>query len=77
MVQRRNEFLAFITFDDEHHRMVVFEDPERKPAEAGFRFLWERGPRPEGGGYVENRVLRVGQLKLTAMYREREWVLAR
>ena len=35
-VQHRNEFLAFITFDDEHHRMVIFKDPEtvERPAAA-------------------------------------------
>lgn len=27
-VQHQNEFLAFITFDDEHHRLVIFEDQE-------------------------------------------------
>jgi catechol 2,3-dioxygenase-like lactoylglutathione lyase family enzyme len=26
-VQHENEFLAFMTFDDEHHRLVIFEDP--------------------------------------------------
>ncbi|MBA3352877.1 MAG: VOC family protein [Blastocatellia bacterium] len=35
-VQHQNEFLAFITFDDEHHRLVIFEDAETvdKPATA-------------------------------------------
>lgn len=35
-VQHQNEFLAFMTFDDEHHRLVIFEDPEtvEKPATA-------------------------------------------
>jgi catechol-2,3-dioxygenase len=35
-VQHQNEFLAFMTFDDEHHRLVIFEDPETvdKPATA-------------------------------------------
>jgi catechol 2,3-dioxygenase-like lactoylglutathione lyase family enzyme len=35
-VQHENEFLAFMTFDDEHHRLVIFEDPETvdKPATA-------------------------------------------
>ena len=35
-IQHQNEFLAFITFDDEHHRLVIFEDPETvdKPAMA-------------------------------------------
>jgi len=37
-IQHENEFLAFITFDDEHHRIVIFEDPEtvdRVPTAAG------------------------------------------
>ena len=25
-IQHENEFLAFMTFDDEHHRIVIFED---------------------------------------------------
>ena len=25
-IQHENEFLAFLTFDDEHHRLVIFED---------------------------------------------------
>lgn len=25
-IQHENEFLAFMTFDDEHHRLVIFED---------------------------------------------------
>ena len=35
-VQHENEFLTFMTFDDEHHRMVIFEDPEtvERPATA-------------------------------------------
>ena len=35
-VQHENEFLAFMTFDDEHHRLVIFEDAETvdKPAAA-------------------------------------------
>ena len=35
-VQHENEFLAFMTFDQEHHRLVIFEDPETvdKPANA-------------------------------------------
>ncbi|HKO61683.1 MAG TPA: VOC family protein [Pyrinomonadaceae bacterium] len=35
-VQHQNEFLAFMTFDDEHHRLVIFEDPETvaRPATA-------------------------------------------
>lgn len=35
-IQHENEFLAFLTFDDEHHRLVIFEDPETvdKPATA-------------------------------------------
>ncbi|HET6603425.1 MAG TPA: VOC family protein [Xanthomonadaceae bacterium] len=35
-VQHENEFLAFMTFDEEHHRLVIFEDPEtvEKPATA-------------------------------------------
>ena len=35
-VQHENEFLAFMTFDEEHHRLVIFEDPETvvKPATA-------------------------------------------
>lgn len=38
-VQHENEFLAFMTFDDEHHRLVIFEDPEtvdRVPTAAGI-----------------------------------------
>jgi len=27
-VRHQNDFLAFMTFDDEHHRMVIFKDPE-------------------------------------------------
>jgi catechol-2,3-dioxygenase len=37
-IQHQNEFLAFMTFDDEHHRLVIFEDPEtvdRVPTGAG------------------------------------------
>jgi len=26
-IQHDNEFLAFMTFDQEHHRLVIFEDP--------------------------------------------------
>jgi catechol-2,3-dioxygenase len=26
-VQHENEFLTFMTFDEEHHRLVIFEDP--------------------------------------------------
>lgn len=26
-IQHENEFLAFMTFDQEHHRLVIFEDP--------------------------------------------------
>jgi catechol-2,3-dioxygenase len=26
-IQHRNEFLAFMSFDEEHHRLVIFEDP--------------------------------------------------
>lgn len=35
-VQHENEFLAFMTFDEEHHRLVIFEDPEtvERPAAA-------------------------------------------
>lgn len=35
-VQHQNEFLAFLTFDKEHHRLVIFEDAETvaKPATA-------------------------------------------
>ena len=35
-VQHENEFLAFMTFDDEHHRFVIFEMPDtvEKPANA-------------------------------------------
>lgn len=35
-VQHQNEFLAFMTFDEEHHRLVIFEDPETvdRPATA-------------------------------------------
>jgi catechol-2,3-dioxygenase len=37
-IQHENEFLAFMTFDQEHHRLVIFEDPEtvdRVPTAAG------------------------------------------
>jgi catechol-2,3-dioxygenase len=37
-VQHQNEFLAFMTFDDEHHRFVIFDDPEtvdKVPTAAG------------------------------------------
>jgi catechol-2,3-dioxygenase len=27
-IQHENEFLAFMTFDEEHHRLVLWEDPE-------------------------------------------------
>jgi len=35
-IQHENEFLAFLTYDNEHHRLVIFEDPETvdKPATA-------------------------------------------
>jgi len=35
-IQHENEFLAFMTFDHEHHRLVIFEDPDtvEKPATA-------------------------------------------
>jgi catechol-2,3-dioxygenase len=35
-IQHQNEFLAFMTFDDEHHRLVIFEDADtvEKPATA-------------------------------------------
>ena len=35
-VQHENEFLAFLTFDEEHHRLVIFEDGDTvdKPAHA-------------------------------------------
>ena len=35
-VQHENEFLAFMTFDEEHHRLVIFEDAATvdKPANA-------------------------------------------
>ena len=35
-VQHENEFLAFLTFDEEHHRLVIFEadDTVAKPASA-------------------------------------------
>lgn len=35
-IQHENEFLAFMTFDEEHHRLVIFEDPATvgKPATA-------------------------------------------
>ena len=26
-IQHQNEFLAFMTYDEEHHRLVIFEDP--------------------------------------------------
>ena len=34
--QHENEFLAFMTFDEEHHRLVIFADPETvdRPATA-------------------------------------------
>ena len=38
-VQHQNEFLAFMTYDDEHHRLVIFEDPEtvdRLPTASGI-----------------------------------------
>jgi catechol-2,3-dioxygenase len=37
-IQHENEFLAFMTFDDEHHRLVIFEAPdtvEKPPTAAG------------------------------------------
>lgn len=37
--QHENEFLAFLTFDEEHHRLVIFDDPEtvdRVPTAAGI-----------------------------------------
>lgn len=38
-VQHQNEFLAFMTYDEEHHRLVIFEDPEtvdRPPTASGI-----------------------------------------
>lgn len=38
-IQHENEFLAFMTFDEEHHRIVIFEDPDtvdRPPTAAGI-----------------------------------------
>jgi catechol 2,3-dioxygenase-like lactoylglutathione lyase family enzyme len=38
-IEYRNEFLAFMTFDEEHHRLVIFEDPstvERPENAAGI-----------------------------------------
>lgn len=38
-VQHQNEFLAFMTYDDEHHRLVIFDDPEtvdRPPTASGI-----------------------------------------
>ena len=36
-VQHENEFLAFMTFDEEHHRLVIWEDPATvdRPENAG------------------------------------------
>jgi catechol-2,3-dioxygenase len=37
-VQHENEFLVFLTFDEEHHRLVIFQDPEtvvKPPTAAG------------------------------------------
>jgi catechol-2,3-dioxygenase len=34
-VQHENEFLAFLTFDEEHHRLVIFEDAETVDKPAG------------------------------------------
>jgi catechol-2,3-dioxygenase len=35
-VQHRNDFLAFLSFDDEHHRMVIYTQPDtvERPATA-------------------------------------------
>src|SRR5688572_7101786 len=38
-IQHENEFLAFMTFDDEHHRLVIFEDADtvdKPPTAAGI-----------------------------------------
>lgn len=38
-IQHENEFLAFMTFDEEHHRLVIFEDPatvDKPPTAAGI-----------------------------------------
>lgn len=34
-VQHENEFLAFLTFDEEHHRLVIFEDGDTVAKPAG------------------------------------------
>lgn len=37
-IQHENEFLAFMTFDEEHHRLVIFEDAttvDKPPTAAG------------------------------------------
>ena len=39
MEDHQNEFLAFMTYDDEHHGLVIFEDPEtvdRAPTASGI-----------------------------------------
>lgn len=38
-IQHENEFLAFMTFDEEHHRLVIFEDDatvDKPPTAAGI-----------------------------------------
>jgi len=34
-VVQRNEMLAFLTFDDEHHRMALVRTPQQEPAPGG------------------------------------------
>ena len=49
-VQHENEFLAFLTFDEEHHRLVIFEDGDtvaKPPAAAGVDMsgtAWRTSP---------------------------------
>lgn len=41
-IQHENEFLAFMTYDEEHHRFVIFEDPatvDRPETAAGVQHV--------------------------------------
>src|SRR4030095_10365539 len=45
----RNDFIAFLTYDDEHHRVAVLNtpgSPEADPAAAGGAHIAPTPPRP-------------------------------
>ena len=37
-IRHQNDFLAFMAFDDEHHRMVIFTVPVRDSTMGAIRF---------------------------------------